>query len=104
MAEGFAQTAGNLLLLRARIIGVKSEDILEGKPRKYPLEFEFASTEGDSYEIQLPPGFTVEELPAAQDARAPGLSYHSDLTLNGSTLTYRRVYERKDVDFPVSRS
>jgi len=102
--EGFAQQAGDLLLVRARVIGVKSEDALERKERKYPLEFEYASTQGDFYEIELPAGYALEELPGTQDARAPGFSYHSDLALSGNVLTYRRVYERKEVDFPVSQS
>lgn len=45
-ANRFAPAAGNPMLVRARVLGVKGEDVLEGEKRKYPLEFEYASTQG----------------------------------------------------------
>lgn len=99
-AEGYAQPVGNLLLVRPRVLGVKSEDVLESKPRKAPLEFPYASTQGDSYEIELPPGYSVDELPAPIDLKVTGFSYRSQPEVKGGVLTYRRVYERTEVDFP----
>jgi len=101
-AEGYAQPIGNLMLVRPRVLGVKSEDVLEGRARKYPLEFSYASTQGDSYEIELPAGYVVDELPAALDLKLTEFSYRSQQELKGNVLTYHRVYERKAVDFPIS--
>jgi uncharacterized protein DUF3857/transglutaminase superfamily protein len=102
-AEGYAQPVGHLILVRPRVLGVKSENVLEDKPRKYGLEFPYASVQGDSYEITLPPGFLVDELPAALEVKAPSFSYRSQSEVAKNVLSYRRVYERKEVDFPLSQ-
>src|SRR5262249_39022676 len=41
VAENYAKSAGNLLLVRPRIVGSKSSDLLETKePRRFPVEFD----------------------------------------------------------------
>ena len=68
-SEGYARSAGNLLLLRPRVFGSKARGILETKePRQYPIEFEGLVRDTDSFEITLPPGYAVEDVPPSVDA------------------------------------
>ena len=63
-AQNYAKNAGNLLLVRPRVIGTKASGALESKePRKYPIEFAAPARDTDTFEITLPAGYEVDELP-----------------------------------------
>ena len=103
-ARNYAKTAGNLLLLRPRFIGNKSSDLLETKePRKYPVEFDGPSRDTDTFEIALPPGYEVDDLPPQVDADYSFASYHSKTEVSGGTLKYTRTFEVKELSVPVSK-
>jgi hypothetical protein len=100
-ADGYAQSAGDLLILRPRVIGGKSNSILSGKKRLYPIEFEEASRQDDIFDITLPAGYVVDELPKAVDASCPYATYKSEVTMNGNVLRYKRTYTITDVMVPT---
>ena len=76
--------AGNLLLVRPRILGSKSSAILETKePRKFALEFDGPSRDTDSFDITLPAGYEVDELPQPMDVDYSFGSYHSKTEATG---------------------
>jgi len=103
-ARNYAKPAGNLLLLRPRFIGNKSSDLLETKePRKYPVEFDGPSRDMDTFEIALPPGYEVDDLPPPVDADYSFASYHSKTEVKGNTLKYTRTFEVKELSVPVSK-
>jgi len=103
-ARNYAKPAGNLLLLRPRFIGNKSSDLLETKePRKYPVEFDGPSRDTDTFEIALPPGYEVDDLPPPVDADYSFASYHSKTEVHGSMLKYTRTFEVKELSVPVSK-
>ncbi|MBI3670775.1 MAG: DUF3857 domain-containing protein [Acidobacteria bacterium] len=97
VAENYAKRAGNLLLVRPRVLGQKSSDLLERKERKYPFEFSTASMETDTFEIALPPGYEVDELPPPVDVNYGFAAYRSKIEVSGGVLKYSRTYEVKDV-------
>lgn len=97
VAERYAKSAGNMLLLRPRVLGQKSNSLLEGKERKYPVEFNNASHETDRFEITLPAGFKVEELPLPVEIDYGFAEYRSKVELKDNVLTYSRDYKIKDV-------
>lgn len=100
----YAKTAGNLLLVRPRVLGVKSSGILEtNEPRKFPLEFDGPSRDTDSFDITLPSGYQVDELPPPTDVDYSFASYHSKTEANGQTLHYTRSMEIKELSVPVSK-
>ena len=84
VAESYAKPAGNLLLVRPRVLGRKSDDLLEGKQRMYPVEFERTSLESDLYDITLPTGYQIDELPQTVNASYPFGEYHSQIKVEGS--------------------
>jgi len=104
VAESYAKTAGNLLLVRPRVLGSKARDLLETKEaRKYPVEFDGPSQDTDTFEITIPPGYEVDDLPPPINADFSFASYHSKTEVNGNTLTYTRTYEVKELSVPVSK-
>jgi hypothetical protein len=104
IAQSYAKTAGNLLLVRPRFIGNKSSDLLESKePRKFPVEFEGPSRDSDTFEITLPDGYEVDDLPPAVNADYDFASYHSKSEVSGNVLRYTRTFEVKETSVPVSK-
>ena len=104
VAENYAKTAGNLLLVRPRVVGSRSSDILETKePRKYPVEFDGPSRDTDTFEITLPAGYEVDDLPPPVNADYSFASYHSKTEVNGNTLKYTRTFEVKELSVPLNK-
>ncbi len=100
----YAKSAGNLLLVRPRVLGSKSSGVLETKePRKFPVEFEGPSRDTDSFDIALPPGYEVDELPPPVDADYSFGSYHSKTEANGQVLHYTRALEIRELSVPVGK-
>jgi len=103
-SDNYAKNAGNLLLVRPRVLGSKSWGVLETKePRKFPLEFEGPSRDTDSFDIALPPGYEVDELPPPADADFSFGSYHSKTEASSQMLHYTRSMEIKELSVPVSK-
>ncbi|MGB6386497.1 MAG: DUF3857 and transglutaminase domain-containing protein [Terriglobales bacterium] len=103
-SDNYAKLAGNLLLVRPRVLGSKSSGILETKePRKFPLEFQGPSRDTDSFDIALPPGYEVDELPPPTDVNYSFGSYHSKTEASGQMLHYTRSMEIKELSVPVSQ-
>jgi len=104
-ADNYAKTAGNLLLVRPRVLGSKARGILETKEsRKFPIEFDGPVQDTDNFEIVLPPGYAVDELPPPVDADFSFASYHSKTELKGNVIGYTRTFEVKELSVPVSKA
>jgi hypothetical protein len=104
VVPNYAQTAGDLLLVRPRVVGEKARTILEEKERKYGIEFETAALETDLFELTLPPGYVPDELPRPLDIDYDFASYSSKVEMiGGNVLRYTRKYQIKDVMIPPAR-
>jgi len=103
--DNYAQSAGNLLLVRPRVLGRKSSGILETKEaRQFPIEFEGPVLDTDKFEITLPPGYEVDELPPPVDVDFGFASYHSKTEAKGNVIGYTRTFEVKELSVPVSKA
>jgi len=104
-ARSYAKNAGGLLLVRPRVLGVKSSGILETKEvRQYPIEFDGPSRDTDTFEIAIPTGYVVDDLPPAVDADYSFASYHAKTEVNGNLIHYSRTFEVKELSVPVARA
>ncbi len=104
-SENYAKNAGDLLLVRPRVIGSKSSPLLETKePRQFPIEFEGPIRDTDEFEIALPPGYLVDDMPPPVDADFGFASYHSKTETTGGVLSYKRSFEIKDLTVPVNKA
>ncbi len=103
-SPNYAKAAGNLLLVRPRVLGSKSSGVLETKEtRKFPLEFEGPVRDTDTFNIALPPGYDVDELPPPADVNYSFGSYHSKTEVRGRTLCYARTMEIRELSVPVGK-
>jgi hypothetical protein len=101
---GYTKNMGPLVLMRPRVIGSNAEYIdFNKKGRKYPVELETVAQHQDEFDITLPAGWSVDELPPPTKVEQPGLSYVSQASFAGQTLTYKRTYKISDVRFPVEK-
>lgn len=104
IAQNYAKTAGNLLLVRPRVLGSNSSDVLEKKePRVFPVEFDGPAKNMDTIEITLPAGYEVDDLPPPVNADYSFASYHSKTEVDGNTLKYTRTFEVKELSVPLSK-
>jgi len=104
-SPNYAKNAGNLLLVRPRVIGVKGSGFLETKePRKFPIEFEGPARDTDAFEITIPAGYVVDDLPPAVDVDLGFASYHAKTVVNGNVVDYTRTFEVKELSVPVSQA
>lgn len=104
-SPAYAKNAGGLLLVRPRVLGIKAYGFLETKePRKFPIEFEGPARDIDTFEITIPAGYAVDDLPPPVDADYGFASYHSKTEVKGNVIGYTRTFEVKELSVPVSRA
>jgi hypothetical protein len=104
LSAQYAKNAGNLLLVRPRVLGNQSSGILETKePRRFPVEFDGPKRDTDSFYIALPAGYVVDELPPPMDVDYSFASYHSKTEATGNVLHYERSVEIKELSVPVDK-
>jgi len=104
-SPNYAKNAGNLILVRPRVIGQKALGFLETKePRKFPIEFEEPTRDTDSFEITIPAGYVVDDIPPPVDADYGFASYHSKTVVTGNVVDYTRTFEVKQLSVPVNKS
>ncbi|MGH9738170.1 MAG: DUF3857 domain-containing transglutaminase family protein [Candidatus Acidiferrales bacterium] len=107
-ASDYAKSAGNLLIVSPRVVGDKyTADLnlftVNGKPRRYPIEFEEATLQTDAFDIALPPGYVADGLPRPVQASCDYATYRSDTTVANGVLHYQRTLEIKDVIVPTAQ-
>src|SRR5262249_28590617 len=104
VAPGYATQAQDLLIVRPRVMGIETSDLLETKePRKFPVIFEGPRKDTDSFEITLPTGYQVDDLPPAVDLDYSFASYHSKTEAAGNKLKYSRTLEIKELSVPLEK-
>ncbi len=74
------------------------------EPRKFPVEFPGPALDTDSFEITLPAGYVVDELPEPVNADYSFGSYHSKTEVSGPVIRYTRSYEIKQLSVPASNA
>jgi transglutaminase-like putative cysteine protease len=101
-AERYARPAGPLLMVRPRVIGSEGLET-DKKPRKVPIDLDQTMQEKDDFTIQLPEGFTADEVPDPVKLDVGFASYESSTELKGNALHYTRTYTVRQVTLPASR-
>ncbi|HSY02434.1 MAG TPA: transglutaminase domain-containing protein, partial [Acidobacteriaceae bacterium] len=93
----YAKGAGTLLLVRPRVVGSVAE-ALDDKPRHVPISFPTGvGTWQDNFDVKIPAGYTVDDLPDPVNVDVGFATYHSEVKAQGDTLHYTRQYTLKKV-------
>ena len=105
MVDHYSKTAGDLLLVRPRVLGSHSSGLLETRePRQHPIEFDAPERNTDSFEITLPTGYEVEDLPPPVTEDLGFVAYRSSSEVSGRILRYTRTFEVREVSVPIAKA
>lgn len=108
VAGNYAKTAGDLILLRPRVLGTKSSPVLEDKePRQFPVMLGPSHQDTDTFEIVLPPGYQVDDLPPEVKSDFGFASYRSKSEVvvvagQPTVLRYTRTFETRELLVPLN--
>lgn len=95
-APEYAKTAGNLLLVRPRVLGSDVEPLNES-PRKYPIDLRVVGTRRDTFDVSVPAGFVIDELPDPTKIDVGFASYSSEVKADQNVLRYSRELVVKEL-------
>jgi transglutaminase-like putative cysteine protease len=105
VVDRYAKNAGDLVLIRPRVFGSLSSSMMETKEaRQHPVEFDAPLRNTDVFEITLPAGYAVDELPPPVNEDIGFVSYRSATELKGNLLRYTRTLEVKELSLPVAKA
>jgi hypothetical protein len=101
-APQYAQVMAPMLLVRPCVLGQKSFDVAN-KARRYPFQLDGSSRELDSYEIEVPAAYRVDDIPAPTRIDMGFASYESRMVVSASKLHYTRELIVRDLSVPPER-
>jgi hypothetical protein len=101
-AHQYARSVGSLLLLRPRVVGSYGVGYND-KPRTVPIEVGATGEWHDSFDIALPQGFVVDEMPNPVNVDLDFASYHSSYSTKDKVLHYQRDYTVRKVELPAEK-
>ena len=104
-ADHYAKPSGDLLLVRPRVLGSLAQGFLETpEPRRQPIEFTGPERDTDVFEIELPAGYQVDDLPDPVRVDTGFASYQSKTEVVGRSLRYTRSFEVRTLSLPADRA
>ena len=101
-ADRYSRSMGSMLMVRPRVIGTEPLEA-DRRPRRVPIDLDQTMQEKDDYTIQLPEGYTADELPEPVKLDLGFAAYESSTELKDNALHYTRTYTVREVTLPASR-
>jgi hypothetical protein len=101
-AAHFATASGPLLMVRPRVLGSFALHV-DHKKRLLPIDLNETMRGSDEYDIALPAGYAVDELPDPVKLDVGFASYESSTELRGQTLHYTRTFTLRQVTLPPEK-
>jgi hypothetical protein len=101
-AERFAKSMGSLLMVRTRVLGSEYLET-DHKPRTVPIDLRETMQAKDDFDIELPPGYAVDEIPQPVKLDLGFASYESASQVKGNVLHYSRTYTVREVTLPAEK-
>ena len=101
-ADRYAKAMGPLLMVRPRVLGDLDIET-DHKPRTVPINLGETMQATDDYSIELPDGYSVDEIPDPVKVDLGFAAYQSDFQVNGNTLHYTRNYTIRQITLPADR-
>lgn len=101
-ASRFASFTGPLLMVRPRVLGSDALEV-DHKARHVAINLEQTMQVTDDYNIELPVGYTVDELPDPVKVDVGFASYMSSTEVHGRMMHYSRTYTVRQVTVPAEK-
>ncbi len=101
-ADRFGKNMGSLLMVRPRVLGSEYLET-DRKPRTVPINLRQTLQIKDDYDIELPPGFGVDEIPDPIKLDMGFAEYQSSSVVKDNVLHYSRTYTVRAVTLPADK-
>jgi len=101
-AQQYGQPRGPLMLVRPRVLGDDSS-FVEHKPRRYPLELRRTARQTDTYDIEIPKEYQIDDIPEPTTIDVGFASYQSKIEVQGPKLHYWREYIVRQLTVPPEK-
>ncbi len=101
-ATHFASVTGPLLMVRPRVLGSYEMNV-DHKPRRVAIDLHQTMQGTDDFDIQLPEGYVVDELPDPVKEDFGFASYQSSTQVHGRVLHYSRTFSVNQVTLPPEK-
>jgi hypothetical protein len=88
--------------VRPRVIGTDATALRDG-PRKYPIQFASTGDWRDKFDVKIPAGYTIDEVPDAVHLDTDFASYRSDIKVEGDVLHCSREYVVKKLSLDATQ-
>jgi hypothetical protein len=100
--DRYARFTGPLLMVRPRVLGDEAP-VVDHKPRTLPIDLRETMLANDEYDIELPAGYIVDELPEPVKLDLGFAAYESSSKVKGNVLHYSRTYTVREVTLPPEK-
>ncbi|MBS1823623.1 MAG: DUF3857 and transglutaminase domain-containing protein [Acidobacteria bacterium] len=100
--ERYGRSMGQLLMVRPRILGSEAPAV-DHERRTVPIDLRQTMQAIDEYNIELPAGYAVDELPEAVKLDLGFASYESSSQVKDNVLHYTRTYTVREVTLPPEK-
>ncbi len=100
--DGFAKSMGPLLMVRPRVLGQEGLEP-DRHTRHVAVDLRETMQATDDYAIDLPAGYTVDEIPDPVKVDMGFAAYESASRVEQNTLHYTRTYTVRQVTLPAER-
>jgi hypothetical protein len=101
-ADRFGKNMGALLMVRPRVLGSEYLET-DHKPRTVPINLRQTLQIKDDYDIELPAGYSVDEIPDPIKLDMGFASYQSSSLVKDNVLHYSRTYTVRAVTLPAEK-
>jgi len=101
-AAHFATSVGLLLMVRPRVLGSYVLGV-DREPRNVAIDLGSTMKATDEYDIALPDGYVVDELPDPVKEDFGFASYESKSEVRGNSLHYSRTFTLREVTLPANK-
>jgi hypothetical protein len=101
-ADGFARNMGPLLMVRPRVLG--SENLAPDREKRLvPVDLRETMLEQDDFDITIPAGYAVDEVPDPVKLDLGFAAYQSSTQIKNNVLHYSRTYTVRAVTLPAEQ-
>jgi hypothetical protein len=101
-ADRYAKSMGSLLMVRPRVIGNEAP-VIDRKPRLVPIDLRETMIDKDVYDITLPAGYALDEIPDPVKIDVGFAAYESSTKVDGNVMHYTRTYTVRQVTLPPEK-
>jgi hypothetical protein len=90
-------------MIRPRVLGREDLEVDHKKRHDFPINLDQTMQAQDDYTIELPAGYTVDEIPDPIKLDLGFASYESSSSVKDNVLHYTRTYTVREVTLPADK-